>query len=99
MTSRLHRRLFGLACLVATVGCGPSPQPLPPPIDISISGLTVSAPSAGIVRLSGGEGTAVSADLVEVIDVTGETMATIELGEAEGILCDVGGEISLQKTS
>ena len=82
MTSRLHRRLFGLACLVATVGCGPSPQPLPPPIDISISGLTVSVPSAGIVRLSGGEGTAVSADLVEVIDVTGETMATIELGVA-----------------
>lgn len=77
-----HRRLYGLAWLVATVGCGPSPQPLPPPIDISISGLTVSAPSPGFVRLTGGEGAAVSADVVEVIDITGETMATIEIGTA-----------------
>ena len=81
------RRSLGLAGLVATAGCGPSPQPHPPPIDISISGLTVSAPSPGVVRLAGGEGAAVSADQVEVIDVTGETMATIELG-----IANVGGD-------
>jgi len=81
------RRLLVATFLVAAVGCGPSPQPLPPPIDISISGLTVSAPSPGVVRLRGGEGAVASADVIEVIDITGETMATIELATT-----NVGGD-------
>jgi hypothetical protein len=71
VTARPITHLARLTFVVALVGCGPSPQPLPPPIDISISGLTVAEPAAGTVRLSGQAEAIVSADTLEVINITG----------------------------
>ncbi|MCA9625614.1 MAG: hypothetical protein KC731_41615, partial [Myxococcales bacterium] len=84
--------LAGLA-LAGGLGCGPSPQPLPPPIDISISGLRVSEPSPGVVRLYGGEGTVPSAETLEVINITGVTMPTIERAE---VTVEADGSFSLE---
>lgn len=51
------------------LGCGPSPQPLPPPIGIELSGLRVSEPTPGVVRLTGLADAVVAADTIEVINL------------------------------
>ena len=59
--------LVGVA--FGVIGCGPSPQPLPPPIGIELSGLRVSEPTPGVVRLTGLADAVVAADTIEVINL------------------------------
>ncbi len=73
--------LVGVA--LGGLGCGPSPQPLPPPIGIKLSGLRVSEPTPGMVRLTGLADAVTAADTLEVINVPFDGDPVLERREVQ----------------
>jgi len=69
---------MGLTAVALQLACGPSPQPLPPPIGINLSGLRVSEPEPGIVRVVGFADAVASADTIEVINVATDGVPFVE---------------------